>query len=201
MVDYAGIVETQGAPETDWIGASSSLPEHDSLKGAQYEDIVERYYRPLYQFALSLARAEAEACDLTQQTFYIWSTKGQQLRDPSKLRAWLFTTLHRAFLQSRRRENRFPHFELAQVDAELPAVSPLLESTLDSAQALEALEQIDEVFRAPVSLFYLEDCPYKEIAAILNVPLGTVKSRIARGIGHLHKLLARAETSLDRVAA
>ena len=83
----------------------------------------------------------------------------------------------------------------------MPAISPLLESTLDSAQALEALDQIDEVFRAPVSLFYLEDCPYKEIAAILNVPLGTVKSRIARGIAHLKKLLARAEPSLDRVAA
>lgn len=177
------------------------MPRDPSSNQAQYEDIVQRFYRPLYQFALSLTRSESEACDLTQQTFYTWSIKGEQLRDRSKLRAWLFTTLHRAFLQSRRRESRFPHFELSQVDAELPAISPLLESTLDSAEALEALERIDEVFRAPVALFYLEDCPYKEIAAILNVPLGTVKSRIARGIAHLQRLLARTEPSWDRVAA
>jgi RNA polymerase sigma-70 factor (ECF subfamily) len=201
VLNHAGVGKVQGPPEPDWIGASSSLPEHPGSKQAQYEDIVEQYYRPLFQFALSLTRSEAEACDLAQQTFYTWSIKGQQLRDPSKLRAWLFTTLHRAFLQSRRRENRFPHFELGQMDAELPTISPQLESALDSAEALAALERIDELFRAPLALFYLEDCPYKEIASILNVPLGTVKSRIARGIAHLQKLLAQPEPAMDRAAA
>ena len=166
-----------------------------------FDDVVERYYRPLFQFALSLTRSEYEARDLTQQTFYIWSTKGGQLRDPAKLRPWLFTTLHRAFLQSRRHETRFPHFELSQVDGELPQILALSESRLDSDQVLEALEQIDELFRAPVALFYLEDYPYKDIAAILNVPLGTVKSRIARGIAHLQKLLMPARPSFARAAA
>jgi RNA polymerase sigma-70 factor (ECF subfamily) len=166
-----------------------------------FDDIVERYYRPLFQFALSLTRCECEACDLTQQTFYIWSIKGGQLRDAAKLRAWLFTTLHRAFLQSRRHKTRFPHYELSQVDAELPQISALSESRLDSEQVLEALKRIDELFRAPVALFYLEDYPYKDIAAILNVPLGTVKSRIARGIAHLQKLLMPARPSFARIAA
>jgi RNA polymerase sigma-70 factor (ECF subfamily) len=56
------------------------------------------YYEPLYQFAFSLARDEADACDLTQQTFCIWAAKGHQLRDASKVKTWLFTTLHREFL-------------------------------------------------------------------------------------------------------
>ena len=55
------------------------------------------YYRPLYQFAFTLTRDEADACDLTQQTFYIWARKGHQLRDQSKVKTWLFTTLHREF--------------------------------------------------------------------------------------------------------
>lgn len=158
---------------------------------AEFEGLVERYYAPLYQFAFSLTRAEADACDLTQQTFTIWATKGHQLRDASKVKTWLFTTLHREFLDSRRRQTRFPHVELDATEAELPAVSPTAISGLDVAQVLSTLARVDEVFQAPVALFYLQDCSYNEIAEILGVPLGTVKSRLARGISQLQHLLAR----------
>jgi RNA polymerase sigma factor (sigma-70 family) len=157
-----------------------------------FENLVSRYYRPLYQFALSLTQAEAEACDLTQQTFYVWATKGHQLREPSKVKSWLFTTLHREFLESRRRQARFPHYELEEVDAELPTVSPASIEQLDSAQVLVALRQVDEVYQAPLALFYLQDASYKEIAEVLEVPMGTVKSRISRGIAQLHKLLSHS---------
>ena len=106
------------------------------------------------------------------------------------MKTWLFTTLHREFLEACRRQTRFPHYELSQVALELPAVSPARVNQLDSAQVLVALGQVDEVYQAPVALFYLEDCSYKEIAEILDVPMGTVKSRIARGIAQLQKLLA-----------
>src|SRR5437588_7035572 len=128
-----------------------------------FENLVARYYRSLYQFAFSLTQAEADACDLTQQTFYIWATKGHQLRDVSKVKTWLFTTLHREFLESRRRQTRFPHYELGQVEPELPTVSPARVNQLDSAQVLLALAQVDEIYQAPVALFYLEDYSYKEI--------------------------------------
>src|SRR5580765_8479485 len=159
-----------------------------------FESLVGRYYSSLYKFAYSLTQAEADACDLTQQTFYVWATKGHQLRDETKVKSWLFTTLHREFLESRRRQTRFPHFELTQVGPELPPVSPARVNQLDAAQVLQALSQVDPVYRAPLSLFYLDDCSYKEIAEILNAPMGTVKSRIARGIGQLQKLLASNET-------
>src|ERR1039457_971807 len=124
----------------------------------EFESLVARYYEPLYQFAFSLTRAEADACDLTQQTFTIWATKGHQLRDASKVKTWLFTTLHREFLESRRRQTRFPHFDLDTADPELPVVSPSAVSQLDAAQVLETLAQVDEVYQAPVALFYLQDC-------------------------------------------
>jgi RNA polymerase sigma-70 factor (ECF subfamily) len=155
-----------------------------------FESLVAHYYGSLYQFAFSLTQAEADACDLTQETFYIWATRGHQLRDKSKVKAWLFTTLHREFLESRRKQTRFPHYELGQVDQELPSISPARVSQLDSAQVLQALGLVDSVYQAPVALFYLEDCSYKEIAEILEVPMGTVKSRIARGLGQLQKSLA-----------
>ena len=158
--------------------------------GPNFESVVARYYEPLYQFAFSLTRAEADACDLTQQTFYVWATKGHQLRDRAKVKTWLFTTLHRQFLESRRRLTRFPHQELEAASGELPAISPKTVMPTDSAQVLQALAQVDEVYQAPVALFYLEDYSYKEIAEILEVPMGTVKSRISRGIGQLQALLA-----------
>jgi RNA polymerase sigma-70 factor (ECF subfamily) len=154
-----------------------------------FESVVAEYYEPLYQFAFSLTRSEADACDLTQQTFYVWATKGHQLRDESKVKTWLFTTLHRAFLENRRKQSRFPHFELSEVPLELPSLSPALISQADSARVLSALGQVDEIYQSPVALFYLEDCSYKEIAVILDVPIGTVKSRMARGIAQLQKLL------------
>ena len=160
-----------------------------------FESVVAQYYESLYAFAFSLTRDEADACDLTQQTFYVWAVKGHQLRDPSKVKTWLFTTLHRQFLESRRRQARFPHHELEEVDYELPVVTPDRAEGLDSARVLQALAQVDEVYQAPVALFYLEDHAYKEIAEILEIPLGTVKSRIARGIAQLQKLLAGPEAA------
>jgi RNA polymerase sigma-70 factor, ECF subfamily len=165
---------------------------HDRVAAMEprFEDIVDRYYRSLFRFALSLTRSEADACDLTQHTFYTWGLKGNNLRDVTKVRAWLFTTLHRAFLERKRRETRFPHQELETMETELPSVPACQEARVDAAGVLEALAKVDQVFRAPVTLFYLEDCPYGEIALILNVPIGTVKSRIARGIVQLQKLLS-----------
>lgn len=159
-------------------------------EGVDFEDIVARHYAPLYQFAFSLTRAESDACDLTQQTFCIWAAKGHQLRDASKVKTWLFTTLHREFLGSRRRQTRFPHTELESAATELPVVSPATASRMDAAQALDALSRLDEIYQAPVALFYLQDCSYNEIAGILGIPLGTVKSRLTRGLGRLHQLLA-----------
>jgi len=156
-----------------------------------FEGLVARYYEPLYQFAFSLTRSEADACDLTQQTFYVWATKGHQLRELDKVKTWLFTTLHRQFLESRRRQTRFPHQEIGAVDFELPTVQPNEISRLDTAHVVAALGRVDETYQAPVALFYLQDCSYKEIAEILEVPMGTVKSRISRGIGQLQKLLAK----------
>lgn len=157
----------------------------------EFESLVARYYAPLYQFAFSLTRVEADACDLTQQTFTIWAAKGHQLRDLSKVKTWLFTTLHREFLESRRRQTRFPHCDLDTAQAELPATSPATVSGLDATHLLKLLKQVDETYQAPVALFYLQDHSYNEIAEILGVPLGTVKSRLARGISQMQHLLAR----------
>src|SRR5688572_23659362 len=150
-----------------------------------FEVLVDRYYASLYRFALSLTRQESDARDLTQQTFWLWAHKGHQLQDVTKVKSWLFTTLHREFLQSQRRSTRFPHQELEAATEELPSVPARTVEQLDSHLVLECLGRIDRLFQAPVALFYLEAYSYQEIADVLEIPLGTVKSRIARGIRQL----------------
>jgi RNA polymerase sigma factor (sigma-70 family) len=153
-----------------------------------FEAIINEHYEALYRFALSLTRSESDALDLTQHTFQVWATKGHQLRDLSKVKTWLYTTLHRAFLQGRRRQTRFPHQDLDEVIEQLPAVSGTLSDRLDSLQVLPALAKVEEVYQAAVALFYLEDYAYKDIAVILDVPVGTVKSRISRGVAQLREI-------------
>lgn len=160
-----------------------------------FEAIVSQHYEPMFRFALSLTHEESEARDLTQQTFYVWATKGHQLREISRVKTWLFTTLHRAYLQGRRRHIRFPHFEMDEVSEELPVISPNLANRIEASEALSALAQLDANHRAAVALYYLEDCAYKEIAAILEVPIGTVKSRIARGLAQLREIFSRRPRS------
>ncbi len=163
-----------------------------------FESLVASYYEPLYQFAFSLTRDEADACDLVQEAFCIWANKGHQLRDLTKVKTWLFTTLHREFLSACRKRTRFPHVELDHAADELPVVSPPAINHLDTTQVLVALAQLDEVYQAPVALFYLQDCSYNEIAAILEVPLGTVKSRLARGLERLHQSLTGDKIKMQR---
>lgn len=162
-----------------------------------FEQLVDSHHAALYRFALSLCRNETEAGDLVQETFYLWAAKGHQLADPSKVKSWLFTTLHREFLGKRRRTVRFPHLELTEVEGELPEVPPELPAQLDWDVLADCLSRMEATFQAPVALFYLEDYSYNEIAELLHVPLGTVKSRIARGIAQLQVLLKERGLSND----
>jgi hypothetical protein len=77
-----------------WPGISTVVATPILHMGnSAFTHLVEAHYASLYRFALSLARREGDACDLVQQTFYIWATKGEALREESKAKSWLFTTL------------------------------------------------------------------------------------------------------------
>lgn len=156
-----------------------------------FTQLVDEHYVSLYRFALSLARNASDACDLTQQTFYLWATRGGALRDASKAKSWLFTTLYREFLRTRRRDDRHSSIDEAPEDSqELIDAGPDLVSRIDSGVLMDAIARIDEVFRVPLVLFYLEALSYREIAETIGVPVGTVMSRLSRAKGLLRAALA-----------
>ena len=154
--------------------------------------LVDEHYASLYRFAYSLARNLSDACDLTQQTFYIWAQRGTGLRDASKAKSWLFTTLYREFLRTRKRDNRHAPIEEADMESLVATEDATqLVSKLDAGALMETLSEIDEVYRVPLTLFYLESLSYREIADLLQVPVGTVMSRLSRGKQQLRKALER----------
>jgi len=167
------------------------------VDAVKFEDLVNACYAPLYRFAISLARTESAAADITQQTFYLWATRGHQLREGSKAKSWLFTTLYREFLRLHRQESRFMPEDSDREPAEMPVENKSVGDSIDGAYALSALQQMSEVYRLPLTLFYLQELSYREIAAVLNVPPGTVMSRLSRGKAMLRKIVC-GETCFTR---
>ena len=115
------------------------------------------------------------------------------------MKSWLFTTLYREFLGVHRRESRFPQADLEGETAELPAETGSIADKIDGATAVAALQEIDEVYRAPLTLFYLEEFSYREIADVLGVPAGTVMSRLSRGKALLRKLLIQKNDATGKI--
>ena len=145
-----------------------------------YEQLVALHHESLYRFAFSLAGNPDDAAELTQETYVRLLSKSWQLRDRTKIKSWLFTTLYRIFLGWKKHENRFPHVEVMSAEHEL-ALVPETADELDSETAMDTALDLEEHFRAPLVLYYLQCLTYREIADVLNVPIGTVMSRLSRG--------------------
>jgi len=169
--------------------AKAQESDHMSLDDKTFEEVVSAQYEPLYRFAYSLVQRETEARDFTQDAFAQLGRKASQIHDKTKIKSWLFTTLYRAFIDSQRKRTRYPHVEMEDATAELPVSEPVAAERVDASVALETLKQVPEVFRVPLTLFYLEEHSYLEIAQILDVPAGTVMSRISRGRAMLRQLM------------
>lgn len=154
-----------------------------------FETIISLYYEDLYRFAFSLARNREQAADLTQQTYAVYAEKGQQLRDKEKVKSWLFTTLYREFLRVQERGRRLVSTEEygSQVPEQIAASDA--ERSAEHAELLEILLNLEAVHCEVLTLFYLRQHGYKEIAVILDVPIGTVMSRLSRAKEALRKKL------------
>ena len=160
------------------------------MKESDYEEAVINFYEGLYAFGYSLTGKEDDASELTQETFYRLLVRGATVRDASKVKSWLFTTLYRIFLGWQQRRALLPHFEISSVENELAPVTPDQMDVLLDNVVRDSLLELEERYRAPLMLFYLNDHSYEKIASILGVPIGTVMSRLSRGKALLRQRLA-----------
>lgn len=166
---------------------------------SEFAELVDAHYQALFRFGMSLTRDVDRASDLVQETFCIWAAKGDQLRDRTKAKTWLFTTLHREFLTQLRRSAKYSDEPLDESTAEaIAAPEGDAERQMDGQRALELLGSLDETYRAPLALFYLQQHSYKEIAEILDVPIGTVMSRLSRGKEMLRQKMTAEPSSAPK---
>ena len=148
----------------------------------------------LYTTALRMTRNAADAQDLVQETYLKAYRSFATFDEGTNLRAWLFRILTNTFINNYRAKQRRPQeSELKDVDNlflyhRLPQLSQLSGSAEDQlmdmfpeSEVRDALENLPEAFLMPVLLSDVEQFSYKEIAEILDIPIGTVMSRLHRG--------------------
>lgn len=171
------------------MGASAS--QRDILQ------LVEEFYESLYRYAYRLSGSATEAEDLTQDAFCKAQSQFAQLRDRSRVRSWLFSILRNAYLYQLRGERTHRLVSLESVgDCAEPNGSENLPE-IDSAELQTALNELPEVYRTPIILYYFEDFSYRDIADQMELPIGTVMSRLARAKAFLRQQLEpRRETPM-----
>ena len=157
--------------------------------GTDITSIVDSLYSSLYQFAVSLTKSESDALDLVQQTFLTFGQRLDQIRDFSKIKSWLFTTLRRHFLLKIRRYKKHPEVQFLSEAHDFPTEDPEVWKSLDARNVRDALLQVDEKYRVVLELFYLNNLSYREIVDALGIPIGTVMSRLSRGKAQLKSIL------------
>jgi RNA polymerase sigma-70 factor (ECF subfamily) len=158
------------------------------------QDMVEQHYALLYRYAYRLSGSGSDAEDLTQQTFLTAQAKLDQLRDHSHAKGWLCAILRNHYLKNVRHTGGRMLLSLDRIPE--PSESIHTDQPIDSDALQTAINEMPEEFRTPIILFYFEEFTYQEIADQMEVPLGTVMSRLARAKAHLRRRLLALEPAL-----
>ncbi len=155
---------------------------------AQFEAEALVHLDALYSFALKLSRARDDAEDLVSDTMLRAFERWEQYRLGTNIRAWLFTILYRVFVSRKRRidAREVPEgdgetgWSVQDAVGEADPESRFYDSFLDE-EIVRAIESLPADFRSAVVLSDIQELRYAEIAQILGIPEGTVKSRLFRG--------------------
>jgi RNA polymerase sigma-70 factor (ECF subfamily) len=155
--------------------------------------LVDEQYVALYRYAFRLSGSAADAEDLTQEAFCKAQSNLGQLRNPERVKPWLFSILRNAYLHRLRAERQEKCVSFDDL-GDLPERSPELLPDIDPEQLQHALNELPELFRTPIILYYFEEFSYRDIAEQMELPLGTVMSRLARAKTYLRGRLSQPAT-------
>jgi RNA polymerase sigma-70 factor (ECF subfamily) len=161
-----------------------------------WHGLIDAHYEALYRYAFRLSGSAADAEDLTQEAFGKAFIRMGQLREADRVRAWLFRILRNLYLHKVRDDKRHRVVPLDAV-GDLPNREVDGTPDIDPAKLQQAIDQLDEGFRTPLILFYFEEFSYRDIAEQMELPIGTVMSRLARAKAYLRTTLSAGNSDED----
>ena len=180
--------EAASQRESLWVLQAQS-GSHEALN-----ELFKRVQEPLFRYIVSLVRDQHLAEDILQEVFIRIYRKLRWLREPEAFRAWTYQIASREAFRYLNRERRWS--EQIRDEATLAAV-PAKEPREFSRELIESLPQLVDglspASRAVVILFYLHELSLVETAAVLDIPVGTAKSRLAYGLEKLRRTLSGKE--------
>ncbi len=148
-----------------------------------FDKIVQRYHNELYYTALGIVKSGWDALDICQETFLKAFSSLDTLKDVSKFRAWINRILINKCNDNFRRNKRVTVVDFIENEGFFE------DSKEENIDLLKALSLLKEESRVILTLRYFQDLSIKEIASIVEVPEGTVKSRLSNGLKELRKLM------------
>lgn len=167
-----------------------------------FVQLVAEHHAAVFRYAFRLCGSTADAEDITQQTFLIAQQKLDQVRESDRVGHWLLVVARNAFLKSCRRKVPMPagglEIDINSVPDRATEESPASETDIEPIgpeQLQAAIDELPDEFRIPVLMFYFEDSSYREIAEQLDLPPGTVMSRLSRAKSHLRRRLLAGEST------
>jgi RNA polymerase sigma-70 factor (ECF subfamily) len=137
----------------------------------------------LRRFALSLSRDASDADDLTQQTLEKALRARDQWQAGTRLDSWLYRIMRNAWIDARRARARTLRVTALEEEGVHVGEDPRpgLEASLEAERVRRAMESLPDDQRLALALVLVEGCSYDEAAAILDIPIGTLSSRLVRG--------------------
>ena len=180
--------------------ADSQESMSDPAEGAglaspqQMQQLIADHHQRLYRYAFRLTGSAADAEDMTQQTYLIAQQRLDQLRDEAKAGAWLTAILRTTFLKSVRRQRPVDASSMELDVTEIP--SQAAEDPVDQELLQAALNSLSDDYRLVLLMFYFEQASYREIAERLELPIGTVMSRLSRAKSRLRAALLTRDADL-----